>query len=95
MAARARASRVELTMTDDGPGIPATLLAHVFDRFTRTTDSKSAPGAGLGLSICQGLIEAMDGTIAAESPVADGHGTRITMTLPAGPRPSDASEPAR
>lgn len=87
--------RVELRVEDDGPGIPAALLPHMFDRFTRTVEAGAAPGAGLGLSICKGLIEAMGGTIAAASPVADGRGTRIVITLPAGTAPADTGEEAR
>ena len=73
-----------LKVEDDGPGIPPDLLPHVFDRFTRTPDLGAPPGAGLGLSICKGLVEAMEGTITAESPVANGGGTRIIIRLPAG-----------
>jgi two-component system sensor histidine kinase KdpD len=94
LAAHVRGGVVDLTVTDDGPGIPAVLLPHVFDRFTRAADGKSAPGAGLGLSICKGLVEAMGGTIAAASPVSNGRGTRITLTLPAGSTPDETREAA-
>lgn len=95
IAAQAHAERVELTVTDDGPGIAPSLLPHVFDRFTRATDSTAPPGAGLGLSICKGLIEAMGGTIAAFSPASGGCGTRITLGLPAGSKPVETGEVSR
>jgi two-component system sensor histidine kinase KdpD len=95
LAAQPRAEQVELTIADDGPGIPPSLLPHVFDRFTRAVGGESAPGAGLGLSICKGLIEAMGGTIAAASPASDGRGARITLTLPAGVTPAETGEVAR
>jgi two-component system sensor histidine kinase KdpD len=95
LAANVRGAVVDLTVTDHGPGIPPALLPHVFDRFTRAADGKAAPGAGLGLSICKGLIEAMGGTIVAASPVTNGRGTRITITLPAGSTPAETSEVAR
>jgi len=72
--------RVEVTVRDTGTGIAPDAVAGVFDRFSKSTDS---PGAGLGLAIAKGLVEAHDGTISAES--SPGQGTRIVFTLPVGP----------
>ena len=72
--------RVEVTVRDTGSGIAPDAVDGIFDRFSRSTDS---PGAGLGLAIAKGLVEAHGGTIRAES--APGQGTRIVFTLPAGP----------
>lgn len=66
-----------LFVQDNGPGIDATDLPHVFERFYKTSDSG---GMGLGLSIAKYLVEAHGGEIWAES--ATGHGTRISFTLP-------------
>ena len=53
-------------------------------------------GTGLGLAICKGLIEAMGGTIRAETPSPDGIGTRIVLTLPVfNPESSRMTEPTR
>ena len=68
---------VEVSVRDTGAGIAPEALAHVFERYSRSTDS---PGAGLGLAIAKSLIEAHGGTIRAES--ADGQGTRVVFTLP-------------
>lgn len=68
---------VEVTVRDTGSGIAPEAVAGIFDRFSRSTDS---PGAGLGLAIAKGLVEAHGGTIHAES--APGQGTRIVFTLP-------------
>lgn len=84
VAARREGAEIALTVEDDGPGIPAQDLPRIFDAFYRAARTDSiAAGSGLGLSICRGLVAAMGGRIAAESPVADGHGTRITLRFPA------------
>jgi signal transduction histidine kinase len=70
--------RVEVTVRDTGTGIAPDAVARIFDRFSRATDS---PGAGLGLAIAKGLVEAHGGTIRAES--IPGRGTRIVFSLPA------------
>jgi two-component system, OmpR family, sensor histidine kinase TrcS len=60
---------VELTVTDDGPGINPELLPHLFERFVRADKSRSreAGSFGLGLSIAASIIEAHNGSIEAES----------------------------
>jgi two-component system, OmpR family, sensor histidine kinase BaeS len=69
---------VEAAVRDTGTGIAPDAVDGIFDRFSRSTDS---PGAGLGLAIAKGLVEAHGGTIRADS--APGQGTRIAFTLPA------------
>jgi signal transduction histidine kinase len=68
---------VTVFVQDSGPGIPASDLTHIFDRFYKSFDSG---GMGLGLSIAKYLVEAHGGKIWAESEV--GKGTRIFFTLP-------------
>ena len=75
--ARGADGRVEVAVRDTGAGIAPEAVGGIFDRFSRSTDS---PGAGLGLAIAKGLVEAHGGTIRAES--APGAGTRIVFTLP-------------
>ena len=61
-----------------GHGIPQQDLERVFDKFYRGDEGDGRrAGTGLGLAICRGIVKAMGGTISAESPVANGRGTRI------------------
>ena len=57
--------RVVLVVADAGPGVPASLVPTMFDRFTQgdSGDRRSSSGVGLGLSIVRDLVEANDGTI--------------------------------
>jgi two-component system sensor histidine kinase KdpD len=75
---------VAIIVEDDGPGIPGEDIGRVFDPFFRATRTdRVAAGSGLGLSICRGLVGAMGGRIAAESPVtADRRGTRMIVRFP-------------
>jgi two-component system sensor histidine kinase KdpD len=74
---------VVLTIEDEGCGIPPDDLERVFEKFTRLSPGDGRPaGTGLGLAIAKAVIEAMGGTIRAESPVKAGHGTRIVISLP-------------
>lgn len=81
---------VEFAVTDDGPGVPAQELDHIFEKFYRFSRS-GIGGAGLGLAICRGVVTALGGAIRAESPVANGRGARIRMTLPRGEAPGEPS----
>ncbi|CAN5348905.1 HAMP domain-containing sensor histidine kinase [soil metagenome] len=73
---------VEITVTDDGPGIPATVLPTVFERFARGDSSRSrvAGSTGLGLAIVAAVVDAHGGTVGVAS--EPGH-TVFTVTLPA------------
>lgn len=74
---------VVLSIEDEGKGIPTIELERVFDKFRRMEEpSDRSKGAGLGLAIAKGFVEAMGGRIAAASPISDGHGTRILISLP-------------
>ncbi|WP_287834964.1 sensor histidine kinase KdpD [Acidiphilium sp.] len=86
--ARRAGDSVVLSVADEGVGIPPEDLPHVFDSFFRVVrGDRVAPGTGLGLAIARAFVEAMGGTIAAESPrrdlPADGlPGTIIRVELP-------------
>lgn len=69
-----------LVVDDEGPGIAAEDLPHVFDRFWRSEESRAMPGSGLGLAIVAQVIERHAGTVTA-GPAPDG-GTRLVLRLP-------------
>jgi two-component system, OmpR family, sensor kinase len=72
----------KLELRDEGPGIPAADLPHVFERFYRgeKTRAREEGGSGLGLSIVQGLARAQGGDAAIRS--SEGAGTTVTVWLP-------------
>ncbi|HET7590732.1 MAG TPA: HAMP domain-containing sensor histidine kinase [Solirubrobacterales bacterium] len=82
VAARAGAAEVEISVIDNGPGIPAEQLEHIFERFTRGDAglTQRVGGTGLGLAISKSLVELHGGSIAAES--APGEGSTFRMRLP-------------
>jgi two-component system OmpR family sensor kinase len=77
----------KLELRDDGPGIPAADLPHVFERFYRgeKTRAREEGGSGLGLSIVQGLARAQGGDVAIRS--AEGAGTTVTVWFRLAPVP--------
>lgn len=76
---RARQEGVAVTVTDEGPGIPAEVLHRVFTRFWR---GSSRGGSGLGLYIVKGIVEAHGGTVTAGR--SAGGGARFRFMLPTG-----------
>ena len=70
--------RAELTVSDDGPGIPREHVERIFDRFYRV-EGPQASGSGLGLAIARELAERMDGSVELESRPGS---TRFTLSLP-------------
>ncbi len=77
---RVRLADGTLTVEDQGPGIDAADLPHVFDRFYRSSEARTLPGSGLGLSIVRRAADRHGGTVEAAS--GDGGGTLFTFTLP-------------
>jgi signal transduction histidine kinase len=77
-----------ITVTDDGPGIPAEDRDRVFERFTRLDDSRTLDtgGAGLGLAIVRELVRRHNGTVtltdAMSDPTPEGPGLRVEVRLP-------------
>ncbi|MGF7238194.1 MAG: sensor histidine kinase [Frankia sp.] len=68
-----------VTVSDEGPGIPADDVPYVFDRFYRSPRARSFPGSGLGLAIVRQIAETHGGSVAVEPrPV----GARLRLTLP-------------
>ena len=76
-------SEVELSVSDSGPGISAEHSAKVFERFYRVDEARTGNemGAGLGLSIARGFLEAQGGTVRAEN-LKGGKGARVRLSAP-------------
>ena len=74
--------KVEISVTDDGPGIPAEALDRIFERFYRVDKARSRDqgGTGLGLSIVKHIVQSHGGEVWAESEL--GKGTTFFFTLP-------------
>jgi two-component system, OmpR family, sensor histidine kinase CpxA len=84
VAARREGSRVLLTVTDCGPGLPKESLERVFEPFYRpeTARSRDTGGAGLGLAIVKSCIEACGGTVACRN--REPSGLEVAISLEAG-----------
>jgi two-component system sensor histidine kinase KdpD len=91
LSARDDGERVTVRVCDDGPGLPAGMEAHLFDKFTRGAHESSTPGVGLGLAICLSIVEAHGGSITASN--IEPHGACFSFTLPVGTPPPPPSEP--
>jgi two-component system sensor histidine kinase KdpD len=82
IVAYANGDSVTLLVLDEGPGLPNSELNRIFEKFFRSPTTKnSRPGTGLGLTICRGLVEAMNGTIEARNRT-ERPGMCISITLP-------------
>jgi two-component system OmpR family sensor kinase len=93
--ARPPAPRVELSITDDGPGIPPELLPELFERFTRADTSRArdldaaGKSTGLGLAIVDAVVAAHAGSITVTSRPGR---TRFAIYLPLLPEPADMAD---
>ncbi len=83
VSAAAKDRVVQFTVADTGPGIAPESVPHVFDRFWQAATRERRLGAGLGLPITKGIVEAHGGRIWLESTV--GRGTTFFFTIPAAP----------
>jgi two-component system OmpR family sensor kinase len=75
LEAERRDDRVELRVSDEGPGFPPELLPHAFDRFTRGDEARERGGTGLGLAIVAAVAKAHGGR-------AHAAGSTVTIELP-------------
>ena len=91
IAAGVHGQWLQVTVQDDGPGLPPGREEAIFEKFTRGERESNLPGVGLGLTICRAIVEAHGGTIAAQAP-APAHGAAIVFTLPLGTPPAPPEE---
>lgn len=89
ISARARENLVELSVRDDGIGVPPEQLPKLFDAFYRGDAARTAPGtgSGLGLAVVKKAVESMGGTVWAEN--GRSGGLNITFTIPAAKEEND------
>jgi heavy metal sensor kinase len=80
VSAEEEENKVKISLRDTGIGIAADDIPHIFDRFYRADQSRSEPGAGLGLSLVMAIIQAHGGDIQVKS--APGAGSTFTIVLP-------------
>ncbi|HET6878175.1 MAG TPA: ATP-binding protein [Jatrophihabitans sp.] len=86
VAARCDDARtVVIEVIDHGPGIPVDQREHAFQPFQQLGDRHTSEGVGLGLAVAKGLIEAVGGSIVADS--TPGGGLTMRVELPAAPTP--------
>jgi len=85
---QASAQRIEITIADHGPGIPAEVAEKLFTPFYTTRTE----GMGLGLSLCRTVVEQHGGTLEF-GPGPDGRGTEFRFTLPAARTPTPGGQP--
>jgi NtrC-family two-component system sensor histidine kinase KinB len=71
---------VQISVSDDGPGIPYEYQSKIFDKFVQVKSDKAVGGSGLGLAICKEIVRAHGGTIWVDS--VPGSGSTFTFTLP-------------
>jgi signal transduction histidine kinase len=84
VAIRRNRDRVHVSVRDNGEGVPADFVPHLFDRFAQASSgtTRKARGTGLGMAIVRGLAEAMGATVSYRP--AEGGGAEFILDLPAG-----------
>ncbi|MBU5604674.1 two-component system sensor histidine kinase KdpD, partial [Citrobacter sp. S55_ASV_140] len=81
-----------LDVWDNGPGIPSGMEQRVFDKFSRGNKESSVPGVGLGLAICQAIVDVHGGTISAHNRAQGGACFRVTLPQEIPPELEDFHE---
>jgi putative protease len=92
VAARGEGDQIRVEVSDNGVGIPAADLPHIFDEFYRAENvrQEAMESTGFGLAIAQEIVKAHRGKIAVES--TEGQGTTFVVTLPVGAEVGLASD---
>jgi two-component system NtrC family sensor kinase len=82
---KAEGDQIILQVTDEGPGIPAADIPHIFDKFYRGANITNTMGSGLGLAIVKTIVEGHQGRIWVESTVGKGSSFFIVLPILAEP----------
>jgi two-component system sensor histidine kinase KdpD len=90
LSAEVSDDQLEVSVSDNGPGLPAGREEAVFQKFTRGNRESATPGVGLGLAICRAIIESHHGKIVGINRPAGG--VTFSFTLPLGSPPVAAAE---
>jgi two-component system, OmpR family, sensor histidine kinase KdpD len=90
LSAEAAGDRLNVSVSDNGPGLPAGQEEAIFQKFTRGERESATPGVGLGLAICRAIVEAHHGTIVGMNRA--GGGASFVFTLPLGDPPTHLPE---
>ncbi|MBI5633398.1 MAG: PAS domain S-box protein [Nitrospirae bacterium] len=80
VAAKRHDAMLEISVTDNGWGIPDEDIAHLSERFYRGRHGDRVKGTGLGLALCQEILSMLNGSMSITSKL--GEGTKITMSIP-------------
>jgi two-component system sensor histidine kinase KdpD len=83
---------VTLSVTDHGPGIPVGEEEHIFEKLVRFQQGEARPGAGLGLAICKGVVQAHGGKIIASNRPSGGAQFMVSLPLGLAPPPPPSEE---
>jgi two-component system sensor histidine kinase KdpD len=90
LSAEIQAEHLKVSVSDDGPGLPAGREEALFQKFARGNSESATPGVGLGLAICRAIVEAHHGTIVGIN--RPGAGVAFSFRLPLGTPPFAAVE---
>ena len=93
VSAAARNGELVVEVADRGRGLPAGDEQRIFDKFHRSADVAGRAGAGLGLTVCKGIVQLHGGRIEAEN--RPGGGAVFRFTLPVEPPPPEVQADAR
>jgi len=83
---------ITLSVNDHGPGIPEGHEEHIFDKLVRFQQGEARPGAGLGLAICKGVVQAHGGKIMASTRASGGAQFMVSLPLGQTPPPPPSEE---
>jgi len=87
IAGEVTGDEVRLAVEDNGPGVPRGKERLIFEKFTRGERESATTGVGLGLAVCEAIVQAHGGRIWVEARVDGGTGARFVMALPRGNPP--------